>query len=1008
MSLRPTAARAAAAAEAAASQAQAPAAKGAQPPSALRLLLMGLLFHLAYIPSVFDCYFTSPVVHGMPHHSLPSSVPAPADRLVLIVADGLRADSLFNLSPFPSVPDSPAIVAPYLRQTAASRGAFGVSHTRVPTESRPGHVALIAGMYEDVSAVTTGWTANPVTFDSVLNQSTAAFSFGSPDILPMFASGAVEGRVRTWMYDEEEEDFTRDATELDVWVLERFRELLANATRDAALDGVLRGDKVVFFLHLLGLDTTGHSYRPHSKEYMRNIQLVDSIVHQVEQLVTAFYADARTAYIFTADHGMSNIGNHGDGHPDNTRTPLIAWGAGVRGPLPDGEGATHDAFSLPWGEPLTGLVRRDVEQADVAALMAVLIGADWPVNGVGVLPECRDSVHPGWLDFGPGEQGEKGMAAACVTNARVVLEQYRVKHELKKNHTALYTPFADLAAGPDELPGDGQLAAIDALYSAGDYHSTRRASAALIATSLRGLRYLQTYDQLLLRIVVTLGYLGWSAMSALQVLRMFVFPHAATLGETAPDLATEVAVILLAGLLVIQQSPWTYWVYAAAPVFFWRNVLFDLPVLAEAWKRLSAGQRGPMAVAGVLLRLVCVAVAIERMVAGYTNRHVWSLGFGVIGCLWPLTATSSGWWKSVRGRGLVAAWVGICGLDAAFGMLPVEKHEDLTVLMITGGAYVLIGLAAFAYLYNDPQAWVGNYSDSYPLIAVVALQTSLIGIATYATYGAVTSLQAREGLPAHSQMLGWTALLLSSASPFILATSDHRPNSRLLTYFLAFCPAFLILSISWEGLFYLAYSLTLYLWIEMEALLAPKVEVPAPPTDAGVKAGTDGMRVLRADDIRIALFFLFFVNIAFFGTGNVASLSNFYLEPVYRLVPVFKPFLMAVLLLYKVFLPYTIFAACLATLNKRLHLPPFSIYLVALSVTDGMTLAMFYNVRDEGSWLEIGQTLSHFVITSLLLVWNAGICVVGEWLMSGTTDLTTGSRKKTAVAASNGQDAKLD
>ena len=71
----------------------------------------------------------------------------------MFVADGLRADSLYQ---------NGVQNAPYLNKVIRDFGVWGVSHTKVPTESRPGHVALIAGMYEDPSAIAKGKENNPL------------------------------------------------------------------------------------------------------------------------------------------------------------------------------------------------------------------------------------------------------------------------------------------------------------------------------------------------------------------------------------------------------------------------------------------------------------------------------------------------------------------------------------------------------------------------------------------------------------------------------------------------------------------------------------------------------------------------------------------------------------------------------------------------------------------------------------------------------------------------------
>uniref|UniRef100_D8QID5 GPI ethanolamine phosphate transferase 1 n=1 Tax=Schizophyllum commune (strain H4-8 / FGSC 9210) TaxID=578458 RepID=D8QID5_SCHCM len=942
------------------------------------LLLLGLVFHLVFIGSVFDCYFTSPVHHGMRSYGLQRPE---AKRLMLIVGDGLRADLLYLKNGFGGLYNETDVVAPYLREVIETRGAFGVSHTRVPTESRPGHVAIIGGMYEDVSAVTKGWKTNPVDFDSVFNRSSVTFSFGSPDILPMFARGAEPGRVHTWSYDEEDEDFTKDATTLDTWVLDQLKTLLHNATRNPELDAHLRGEKVVFFLHLLGLDTTGHSYRPFSREYAHNIAVVDRIVREAEALLEDFYAnDGETAFVFTADHGMSVIGNHGDGNPDSTRTPLIMWGKGVRGPLPDSTPSSHDAYSLPW--ELGHLYRRDIEQADIASLMSTLLGAEWPVNSVGILPEV-DALRPGFLQ---PRDGEKTLAEAALVNAKMLLEQYRISHDLKKAHTLWFQEFSPL----ESLVTDASARAdehIDTKNARTSAYTEARASAAeLIQLTLEGLRYLHTYERFLIRALAVFAYTGWAALMTL-----YIFPPvneaAGPTGNWSSGALEAIFGALLAGFFAFfaaQHSPWTYYLYVLFPVYFWYTFARDgRPVL----RRLAAEAKTRPG--NLVWHAGLVGGSLMAMVLAYTQRYIWTFGYIIIGILWPATS----WSATARSSMGYAAvlWPLVCLASAVFPMLSVDKTESLGTIL-AGGVCILA--ASYVVYWARVQATAGLRAKQMFSALVRAL---LIALSMLVIASSVRSLQAKQGLPLVNQVVGWIVLALSTIIPFVAPVKHAYPDSKILMYFMGFGTCFVLLSISVEGLFYVAYTATLGVWVEVEAALRGSSDEKLRDTSAR-KASASGITRTKAefdeatkirssfvvDDLRIALFFLFFVQVGFFGTGNVASISSFYLAPVYRLIPVFSPFFMAALLIFKIVVPYVMLAMTFAVLNHRLNLPPFSLFVVALALTDGMTLAFFFNVSDTGSWLEIGQTISFFCITSLLLLWSAGICAAGEYLMADT------------------------
>ncbi|KAH9617396.1 hypothetical protein KSS87_019132 [Heliosperma pusillum] len=827
------------------------------------LVVLGVILHGVYMLSIFDIYFKTPIVHGM--DPVKPRFSPPAKRLILLVADGLRADKFYE-------PDEKGNYrAPFLRSVIKEKGRWGVSHARPPTESRPGHVAIIAGFYEDPSAVTKGWKANPVEFDSVFNQSHHIFSYGSPDIVPIFCGALPHSTWNT--YPHEFEDFATDASFLDEWSFDQFHSLLNKSKEDKKLQQLLEQDNVVIFLHLLGCDSNGHAHRPFSSIYLNNVKVVDRIAERVYEIVEDHFKDNQTAYIFTADHGMSDKGSHGDGHPTNTDTPLVAWGAGVKAPQPISGNHSDCGFRFvdehshdtptpnEWG--LGGIERVDVNQADISPLMSTLLGMPCPVNSVGSLPlDYIDFSEP----FKP------------LTNYLSMLDK------------------------------------IEEHVSSREYPNAMKLSENLRKLALEGLHYFQTYDWMMLMTVITLGYIGWIIYLIVHVLQSYTsWPGKMMKKEEADHQEKKPRKVYILGgllmgafsvILLIERSPPLYHAYTAMTVFLWTKILSEYQFLNALRRRVHEEKLG------YFIKLVAYCVVsvllLEFLVHSFTERKLYSACFLVTGVVAPFYL-----YRAIPRRCWIPAFICVsCWCLSVFTLMPAEIPDNTLLVVASGGLIVIVGGAArWLELHSEDNKYclhILNHELTKPKLPMLFhLQAFLVGVSSIMVPLSTSHRTQNQELLVLHQLINWFVAGVSLVLPLFSAPSLL---SRLTSIFLGFAPAFLLLSIGYEALFYAAFSLVLMAWILFEnsilTLSRAKRSTSSQDSIAEEISAEHADRPLQLSDVRIPLVFMVLFNVAFFGTGNFASIASFEISSVYRFITIFSPFLMAALLIFKLFIPF--------------------------------------------------------------------------------------------------------
>ncbi|XP_030905528.2 GPI ethanolamine phosphate transferase 1 isoform X3 [Melopsittacus undulatus] len=733
-----------------------------------------------------------------------------------------------------------------------------------------------------------------------------------------------------------------------------------NSSRsNQTLFSALNEEKVVLFLHLLGIDTNGHAHRPNSREYKENIKKVDESVKEIALMIDSFYGnDGKTAFILTSDHGMTDWGTHGAGHPSETLTPLVVWGAGVNYPQRVTSQKFEDNFLKEW--KLENFKRLDVNQADVAPLMASLIGVPFPLNSVGTLP----------LEYLNNSALFK--AESMFTNAVQIIEQFKVKMSQKRETTLsfLFIPFKPLSDSEQ----------INYLKKARLYIQQQKYDEAIslcktvINLALEGLSYYHTYDRLFLGLSIAMSFVGWTTYVILVIIKTHTNLTKAiqTSNKESPVLFYGFAFVgmIIAFFLLIQTCPWTYYIYCLLPVPVWYAVVKELPVIQDLATNLLSHNM----VQSVGFIFICI-LGIEILVFSFFYRSALTLGLLVFAG-WPVITQL---WAQAKTSASV--WTLLCVLLALFPLMPVVGREpNIPLVIATGLLTLLISCFSLASLCKNKNKYRNNED-----LKVYFYQMLSVALSTYVVSSTHDSLKNKQGLPLLNQIISWMTLVSSSVLPLLTSTFLFQ---RLFSILLSLMSTYLLLSTGYEALFPLVLSGLMFVWINMEQEALHHYGLSLKPKLAvfNFTYATDitQFRQLHLDDVRRSFFFVFFIVTAFFGTGNIASVNSFDPASVYCFLTVFSPFMMGSLLLLKVAIPFVLVSCAFEAIQVTTQLSSKSLLLLVLVISDIMALHFFFLVKDYGSWLDIGTSISHYVLVMSLTIFMM--------LMNGLAQLLTTQR----------------
>uniref|UniRef100_A0A0A9ZG84 GPI ethanolamine phosphate transferase 1 n=2 Tax=Lygus hesperus TaxID=30085 RepID=A0A0A9ZG84_LYGHE len=701
----------------------------------------------------------------------------------------------------------------------------------------------------------------------------------------------------------------------------------------------------------------GHKSKPFSESYRKHIQMMDEIIRKIVKIFENYFNDHNTAYVFTSDHGMTNWGSHGAGSDEETQTPLIVWGSGVKSGMEphksDEYSFSKNASDCSWNVNLDK--KFDVEQADIAVLMSTLLGVDIPTNNMGTLPWR-------YLDF-----DSDTLLSAILLNLHQLLLLYQHLEGITRKQ--VLSPFFQKFPSPDidQIPlAYAGITGDVVKFVRSIVKGTPESIVLVIADHIKlvkdGINYYQTYFQPYLLFLLCSSFVGLILIIAGRIYlqstsllwieeerqKRHVLYYIYNIRITTIEQFFMILFIMVSGMHLSQSLPFTYYIYAVLPIILWYKAIdfWSLTSIVVQLKSVKCTQ--------VLTVAICLASGVELLYLSFFYRWLLSVGMVALSAF-PLTITNNTNFK----RAPAVIWTLSCLTLSVFPLLPTVGVAKQTFLVICSGLLWLIIVSVAVNITKDSPIGPQIFSKM-TRIQVVLINAAIASVIFVDVFAASNSAFRLPG-----RIFSWTILFLNFG---VLVLLPDSPSARMFNLILAFGIPFMMLSISFESLFFPILTANMVSWTLLEKATSVSTR--------RILFSHHVISYLRTDEVRRGFFFLFFIIFSFFGIGNIDSVNSFDINWVRCFIDVFSPFTMTALIVLKTVMPFFLVACSLRLIVIHTRVDGVKILLIAMVMCEIMNMLFLFMVTNTGSWLDIGKSISHYVIMEvsslcLVLLYNA-------------------------------------